>query len=799
MSLQVWLPLNGELRNQGVGKITSISTTPKYRENGKLFQLAIDLSKRVTFTCPNLKNLQDFSIAFWAYVDNVESLAGKEWVDLFGFTDTSSSGSNGTFRFETCYNTSHGIAYYDNTTMALINHNGRTYTTSKNIWIHCCVVFDNINHKVYAYKNGTKFGTDTHKGGKFNANGTFYIGETDNIAGMLQDLRIYNHALSAKEVAEIAKGLVLHYPLNDIRVNKIESTTYSGAIVNFNARDEQLPIDDITINIEPVQSGSGDPSPENIRPITGWTECNVKQSQKNLVTYLGPLKSKLMGYPGSGSHNMQIIYTKIKAEHTYTISFNVSEGSTTHLSLVTFAVQKPDGTWTSGSRSFTRDDNTQTDLNSIPTRVHRTFTSSVDSSIIKIGYYSTSEYLMLYPETIQIVEGDQLQNLELYNYIPKKTISFPTETGTVYGGTLTINDDGVCELIVDKEFISLDGNVEWIELNSDSSGSGKFFASVIPVNSAKQNTDYISNQYLFAGDGATQSKNVTIDKRFYGQRAYGRIWVYDSDYLNNLDGFKAALNTTPLQITYPLDSPMSYTLTTEQITTLLGTNNIWADCGNVSITYSDNGSKIIYDCSGYRNNGTVIGDLSIVSPSPKYNYAAYFNDYTTKIQAPLILSPQKTITLAVWIKSSNKTPRGDYHTLLNINGNYYELSIYKDGKFRQGFNINDSRVVDTVNSKDLLDGQWHHLCATFNGEVIKRYVDGISVTNGDHLVSGLLKETTMLHIGQYGEDTNTYGNTQLYESDIRIYTTALTDVQVKELYLQSKIVDGNNLIARDLE
>jgi hypothetical protein len=36
-----------------------------------------------------------------------------------------------------------------------------------------------------------------------------------------------------------------------------------------------IPAKDITIGIEPVQSGSGDPSPTNVRPISGWTVANV--------------------------------------------------------------------------------------------------------------------------------------------------------------------------------------------------------------------------------------------------------------------------------------------------------------------------------------------------------------------------------------------------------------------------------------------------------------------------------------------------------------------------------------------
>ena len=35
------------------------------------------------------------------------------------------------------------------------------------------------------------------------------------------------------------------------------------------------PLKSLSIAIEPVQSGSGDPSPDNVRPISGWTEVKV--------------------------------------------------------------------------------------------------------------------------------------------------------------------------------------------------------------------------------------------------------------------------------------------------------------------------------------------------------------------------------------------------------------------------------------------------------------------------------------------------------------------------------------------
>lgn len=38
----------------------------------------------------------------------------------------------------------------------------------------------------------------------------------------------------------------------------------------------------LEVAIEPVQSGSGEPSPSNIRPISGWDECKVTRCGKNL-------------------------------------------------------------------------------------------------------------------------------------------------------------------------------------------------------------------------------------------------------------------------------------------------------------------------------------------------------------------------------------------------------------------------------------------------------------------------------------------------------------------------------------
>lgn len=49
----------------------------------------------------------------------------------------------------------------------------------------------------------------------------------------------------------------------------------SGSIASFTDGGDDLPMKSLKVEIVPKQSGSGDPSPSNVRPITGWDEVEV--------------------------------------------------------------------------------------------------------------------------------------------------------------------------------------------------------------------------------------------------------------------------------------------------------------------------------------------------------------------------------------------------------------------------------------------------------------------------------------------------------------------------------------------
>ena len=98
-------------------------------------------------------------------------------------------------------------------------------------------------------------------------------------------------AVDAKTDAESARDLAQQYA-ESIDPENIYSAyptdTASGSVVSFADGADGIPFKSCVVAIEPVQSGSGNPSPDNVRPISGWTGAQVGHSgadRTNPTTY----------------------------------------------------------------------------------------------------------------------------------------------------------------------------------------------------------------------------------------------------------------------------------------------------------------------------------------------------------------------------------------------------------------------------------------------------------------------------------------------------------------------------------
>lgn len=236
MALQVWLPLNGDLHNQGLSNIVisnngaSINTSGKigscYSFNGSNSYI------RSNSTCLSNNNTE-WSYTCWFYPINAH---------------------NGCLFSNRTSADSRGIAIFYYTSKFLIDDGTRWEFTpsvaiSVGAWNHLAIVRKAGSYKKF-YLNGQLINSTTTTGTPTLANNSWFsIGTSQNSAttattnplnGRLNDVRIYNHALSAKEVEEISKGLILHYPLdnggnqpNMVLTTHYQNTPWKSAIKSW--------------------------------------------------------------------------------------------------------------------------------------------------------------------------------------------------------------------------------------------------------------------------------------------------------------------------------------------------------------------------------------------------------------------------------------------------------------------------------------------------------------------------------------------------------------------------------------
>lgn len=202
MALQVWLPLNksGADKNQGLGDSTITNFGAVYESSGKLGGC---------YKCTNSAGI------------HIES---KPWMEMVPGNSFSVSmwikGCSKNTRLIACHSwelifRTNLLAIYPGGTVS--NGGCSIYQTfDSDTWYHIAFSYNGDTSKLSLYLNG-EFKQEyitTYRSDSINSTITLPYGDIR----YFNDFRIYDHCLSPKEVKEISKGLVLHYPLNDAYV-----------------------------------------------------------------------------------------------------------------------------------------------------------------------------------------------------------------------------------------------------------------------------------------------------------------------------------------------------------------------------------------------------------------------------------------------------------------------------------------------------------------------------------------------------------------------------------------------------
>jgi len=215
MSLKVWLPLDGDLRNLGTSNGNfSIKTALTYTDNGKIGKAysggAITIDANTT---ASILNNQEFSFTCWVYVNSTEGNTSNREM----FFGNSSMGENNNrkfsiFQYPTC-NDLH-LSWMNDTASTTFIGGVWAGVFPSYKWTHIAVTYKNPNCTIYV--NGAKYDTrtGTSSSSSFEYE-TYLFYNAPNQTRYLNDYRIYDHCLSAAEVHEIAQGLILHYKLDN--------------------------------------------------------------------------------------------------------------------------------------------------------------------------------------------------------------------------------------------------------------------------------------------------------------------------------------------------------------------------------------------------------------------------------------------------------------------------------------------------------------------------------------------------------------------------------------------------------
>lgn len=232
MSLIAWYPLLGNENNQGLDD-TNLEVMGIVPYNtGKIGNAATFAGDAANCLHRPSFNLTDnFTWACWVKITNTVST--YQFILSEG-RDYEKYGMN----LITFTNGSIGLMYGANSTLVILS------SPVLNTWYHITVVVSSTEG-IKGYVNGTLAVTGSYKAPDYTYNSNrFTVGKmsyaytnTANyfpLNGQVNDVRIYNHVLSVKEIKEISKGLILHYPLDNngmgnknMAINTDENTNWA--------------------------------------------------------------------------------------------------------------------------------------------------------------------------------------------------------------------------------------------------------------------------------------------------------------------------------------------------------------------------------------------------------------------------------------------------------------------------------------------------------------------------------------------------------------------------------------------
>ena len=162
---------------------------------------------------------------------------------------------------------------------------------------------------------------------------------------------------------------------------------------------------------------------------------------------------------------------------------------------------------------------------------------------------------------------------------------------TVYGGTLDVVSG---KLVVDRAIATI------TSFSSKSGSTANMLYAYQGITSTVKKpsadsvaVDLLSDKFVKSNFGSTGGLYGT-NKIGIAVNTNGTVYVgFGKNGVSTLADANTWAAANPIQVVYPLATPIEVDLTPQTIKTLLGTNNIWADAGEMSIEYYPAAASIV--------------------------------------------------------------------------------------------------------------------------------------------------------------------------------------------------------------
>ena len=316
-----------------------------------------------------------------------------------------------------------------------------------------------------------------------------------------------------------------------------------------------IPCESLSMTIEPIQSGSGTPSPTNVRPITGLTEAKADRIGKNLFDSTKQVNPNF-------TDDIARIISIYNTDGVYAIGYlsgaNATMASNSNYATCVLPVEAGE-TYTIADSPSNFSNVIFTDENGVIKSKSNTWISTFTHTVSNDEKYMLFSLDKTHFGYVQVERGTTATAYEPYKH-EQATITFGE---TVYGGNVDF-DSGIVTVTHKHD------KMEESDLSNVYTVTNGVFRVSYSSGGKQNNFDVVCNKLPSSNtsQGIFLSNTGDIIINCLGQDKNGMYATYgDLDYV------------------YPLATPRTLTLTPAQLTLLKGYNTVYANGATISLDY----------------------------------------------------------------------------------------------------------------------------------------------------------------------------------------------------------------------